>query len=157
MDNEAVEAMKEAVDIAPSIWESMESLVGDVVSVKFNLPDALMNAKVLTKRLSDNIRAMQESDPAADRKALRDDATVFAKVSFNRDLWLSLIWLAFTFHLSDGNFIVQRVQESWSRETVTARPASEHDTPYERDRGERDVTPRLVLLTVNPQTVFATD
>lgn len=80
LDNEAVEAMKVAVDIAPSIWESMETLVGDVVSAKFNLPDALINAKALTKRLSDNIRAMRESDPAADRKALRDDATVFAKV-----------------------------------------------------------------------------
>lgn len=80
LDNEAVEAMKVAVDIAPSIWESMETLVGDVVSAKFNLPDALTNAKTLTKRLGDNIRAMRESDPAADRKALRDDATTFAKV-----------------------------------------------------------------------------
>ena len=82
LDNEAVEAMKEAVDIAPSIWESMETLVGDVASAKFNLPDALINAKALTGRLSDNIRAMRESDPAADRKALRDDATAFAKVRF---------------------------------------------------------------------------
>ena len=82
LDNEAVEAMKVAVDIAPSIWESMETLVGDVASAKFNLPDALVNAKALTKRLSDNIRAMRELDPAADRKALREDATTFAKVWF---------------------------------------------------------------------------
>jgi hypothetical protein len=80
LDNEAVEAMKVAVDTAPSVWKSMETLVGDVVSTKFNLPDALINAKALTKRLSDNIRAMRELDPAADRRALRDDATAFAKV-----------------------------------------------------------------------------
>jgi hypothetical protein len=80
LDNEAVEAMKVAVDIAPSIWGSMETLVGDVVSAKFNLQEALVSAKVLTKRLGDNIRAVREADPTADRKALRDDATAFAKV-----------------------------------------------------------------------------
>ncbi|KAF9644472.1 hypothetical protein BDM02DRAFT_3102873 [Thelephora ganbajun] len=79
LDNEAIDAMKVAVDIAPSIWESMETLVGDVVSAKFNIPEALINAKALTGRLSDNIRAVRESDPTADRKALRDDATAFAK------------------------------------------------------------------------------
>lgn len=84
LDNEAVDAMKVAADIAPSIWESMEALVGDVGSAKFNLPDVLTNAKTLTKRLRDNIRAMRESDPTADRKALRDDATAFAKVRFQQ-------------------------------------------------------------------------
>lgn len=70
--------MKVAVDIAPSIWESMETLADDV-SAKFNISEALVNAKALTRRLSDNIKAVRESDPAADRKALRDDATAFAK------------------------------------------------------------------------------
>ena len=80
LDNDAIDAMKVAVDIAPSIWESMEALVGDVVSAKFNIPEALISAKALTKRLGDNIKAVRESDPTADRKALRDDATAFAKV-----------------------------------------------------------------------------
>lgn len=79
LDNEAMEAMTVAVDIAPSIWESMEALVCDVVSAKFNIPEALVSAKALTKRLSNNIRAVREADPTADRRALRDDATTFAK------------------------------------------------------------------------------
>jgi len=95
LDNDAIDAMKVAVDVAPSIWESMEALVGDIVSAKFNVPEALISAKALTKRLSDNIKAVRESDPTADRKALRDDATVFAKVRpspwSNMSLGLSLI------------------------------------------------------------------
>lgn len=67
------------MDIAPSVWESMETLADDV-SAKFNISEALVNAKALTRRLSDNIKAVRESDPVADRKALRDDATAFAKV-----------------------------------------------------------------------------
>ena len=94
LDNDAIDAMKVAVDIAPSVWESMEALVGDVVSAKFNIPEALISAKVLTKRLGDNIKAVREFDPTADRKALRDDATAFAKVRlsphFNGDLRLAL-------------------------------------------------------------------
>lgn len=94
LDNDAIDAMKVAVDIAPSVWESMEALVGDVVSVKFNIPEALISAKALTKRLDDNIKAVREFDPTADRKALRDDATAFAKVRlsphFNGDLRLAL-------------------------------------------------------------------
>lgn len=80
LDSDAVDAMKIAVDIAPSVWESMETRVGDIVSAKFNISEALTTAKVLTKRLSHNIKAVRELNPAADRKALRDDATVFAKV-----------------------------------------------------------------------------
>ena len=95
LDNDAIDAMKVAVDIAPSIWESMEALVGDIVSAKFSIPEALISAKTLTKRLGDNIKAVRELDPTADRKALRDDATAFAKVRlspyFNVDLGPSLI------------------------------------------------------------------
>jgi len=81
LDNDAIDAMKVAVDIAPSVWESMEALVGDVSSAKFNISEALVSAKALTNRLGDNIKAVRESDPTADGRALRDDATAFAKVS----------------------------------------------------------------------------
>ena len=117
LDNDAIDAMRVAVNIAPSIWESMEALIDDVVSAKFNIPEALASAKTLTKRLGDNIKAVRELDPTADRKALRDDATAFAKVKlspcFNVDLRLLLIWLARSLCVSDGNFIMQRIQEPW--------------------------------------------
>lgn len=123
LDNDAIDAMNVAVDIAPSIWESMEALVGDVVSAKFSIPEALASAKALTQRLSDNIKAVREADPTADRKALRDDATAFAKVRqspcFNGDLWLSLISLERFFCASDRDFVMQRVQDSWGRAAAT--------------------------------------
>ena len=111
LDNDAIDAMKVAVDVAPSIWESMEALVGDVASAKFNIPEALASAKVLTKRLGDNIKAVRESGPTADRRALRDDATAFAKVSpcFNGDPRLLLISLGCFPRLPDGDFTVQCV------------------------------------------------
>ncbi|KAF9644305.1 hypothetical protein BDM02DRAFT_3131847 [Thelephora ganbajun] len=75
LDDEAIDVMRVAVDTAPSVWRS-ETLVGDVVPAKFNI---LISAKALTQRLSDNIKVVRESDAIADRRTLRDDATVFAK------------------------------------------------------------------------------
>ena len=46
--------MKVAVDIAPSIWGSMEGL--DIGSAKLNVSEALFDTKALTKRLNNNIR-----------------------------------------------------------------------------------------------------
>jgi hypothetical protein len=71
LDNDAIDAMKVAVDIAPSIWGSMEGLVRDIVSAKFDVSEALINAKALTKRLNDNIKAVRESDPTADTNLRR--------------------------------------------------------------------------------------
>ena len=93
LDNDAIDAMKVAVDIAPSVWESMETLVDDVVSAKFNIPEALIGAKALTERLGENIKAVRELDPTADRRALRDDATAFAKVRLSLSFtFVDLIW-----------------------------------------------------------------
>ena len=35
--------MKVAVDIVPSVWESMEALVGDIILAKFSVPEALIS------------------------------------------------------------------------------------------------------------------
>ena len=90
LDNDAIDAMKVAADITPSIRGSMERLVGDIVSAKFDVSEALINVKALSKRLRDNIRTVQESDLTADTKALRDEATTFTKIClspcFNTDL-----------------------------------------------------------------------
>lgn len=81
LDNDAIDAMQVAVDVAPMVWEVMDTIVDEIQGTKIDLPESLTNAKALTQRLTYNIRAVKEADPAADRKALRDDATVFAKVS----------------------------------------------------------------------------
>ena len=53
----------------------MEGLVGDIVSAKFDVSEASINAKALGKRLSD-VRVARESDT----KALCDDATALLRV-----------------------------------------------------------------------------
>jgi hypothetical protein len=128
LDNDAIDAMKVAVDIAPSIWGSMGGLIRDIVSAKFDVSEALINVKALIKRLNDNIKAVRESDPTADTKALRD---AFVKVClspcFNTDLGMANLgfWVLCCFCVSDGNFIRQYLQESWNRKTVAGRPTSE--------------------------------
>ena len=117
----------------------MEGLVRDIVSARFHVSEAPTNAKVVTKRLSDTIKAVRESGPTADAKALRDDATAFAKVClspcFNTDLQMANLafWVLCCFRVSDGDFIMQCLQESWNRRTVAGRPTSENDPSHECD------------------------
>ena len=58
----------------------MEGLVHDIVLAKFDVSEALINAKVLTKRLNDDTQAVRASDPTLNMKVLRNDATAFTKV-----------------------------------------------------------------------------
>ena len=76
LENDAIHVMKVAVGIAPSIWESMEGLVGDIVWAKSDVSEALISAKALAKSLSDNIKMIRESDT----KVPCGDATVFVRV-----------------------------------------------------------------------------
>ena len=139
LDNDAVDEMKVVADITPSIWESMQGLVGDIISAKFDVSEALVDAKVLAKRPSDKPKAVRESDPTTGTKALRDDTTASAKVCpsrcFNIDLRPANLafWLPRCFCVLDGDFIVQCVQESWSRKTAAGRPTSENDPFHECD------------------------
>lgn len=70
--------MKEAVDVAPAVWTMMDEILGE--DANLHVRESLERAKSVTKRLSELIRAMQEGDPTADRKILREDAHVFLKV-----------------------------------------------------------------------------
>jgi len=67
------------VDVAPVVWEVMDTIVDEIQGTKIDLSESMTNAKSLTQRLTYNIRAVKEGDPTADRRALRDDATSFAK------------------------------------------------------------------------------
>lgn len=78
VDKEALHAVKEAVDVAPAVWTMMDEILGE--DANLHVRESLERAKSVTKRLSELIRAMQEGDPTADRKILREDAHVFLKV-----------------------------------------------------------------------------
>jgi hypothetical protein len=84
VDKEALDAMRVAVEAAPAVWEMMDEILSEVnetQDAKIDVRDNLAKAKVVTDRLRANIRAVQQGHPTADRKALREDAHVFVKVT----------------------------------------------------------------------------
>ena len=72
------------MDSAPAIWDLMQEMVETMPetpgsSVDFH--DSVDKAKIVTERLRVNIITVRAGDPAADRRALRDNAHLFVKVS----------------------------------------------------------------------------
>ena len=55
LDNDSISLMNVTMDIAPSIWESMDILVGEIVLAEFNVSKVSISVKVLAKRLNNNI------------------------------------------------------------------------------------------------------
>ncbi|KAF8120935.1 RAM signaling pathway protein-domain-containing protein [Boletus edulis] len=88
VDNDALDSMEAAVDSAPAIWDLMQEMVetmSDTAGSNGDFRDSIDKAKVVTERLRANIATVRTGDPAADRRALRDNAHLFVKVS---QLWL---------------------------------------------------------------------
>ena len=84
VDNDALDSMEAAVDSAPAIWDLMQEMVETMPetpgsSVDFH--DSIDKAKIVTERLRVNIITVRAGDPTADRRALRDNAHLFVKVS----------------------------------------------------------------------------
>ncbi|KAI0065424.1 hypothetical protein BV25DRAFT_1821826 [Artomyces pyxidatus] len=79
VDKEAIDAMKKAVEAAPSVWSMMETMLVDIPESRDEIKEALSSAQSLTNQLKDSIAALQEDAPV-DRKALREDAHAFVKI-----------------------------------------------------------------------------
>ena len=80
VDKEALQAIKEAVDVAPTVWYMIEDVLEDILSSKADFREGLNKARAVTKRLADMVVTMQENDSPIDRKSLREDARSFLKV-----------------------------------------------------------------------------
>lgn len=81
VDNEAIDAMKVAVDAAPPVWEMMDEILAVVPETKEELSGVLERAKALTERMKANISVLESNDVNADKGSFREDAHGFAKVS----------------------------------------------------------------------------
>ncbi|KAF8628409.1 hypothetical protein AX15_003931 [Amanita polypyramis BW_CC] len=79
VDKEALHAIKGTVDIAPSVWDMIESALEDVLPVRVDIRDGLNRARAVTKRLADMVVTIQDNDSLSDRKLLREDARLFLK------------------------------------------------------------------------------
>ncbi|KAF8636525.1 hypothetical protein AX17_003338 [Amanita inopinata Kibby_2008] len=79
VDKEALQAVREAVEIAPTVWDMMENVLKQVLSTNVDIRNSLNRARLITKRLTDMIRTLHENDNFNDRRLLREDARLFLK------------------------------------------------------------------------------
>jgi hypothetical protein len=79
VDNEALQAIQAAVEVAPTVWDMMEQTLGDALDA--DVRESLDKARAVTRRLADMTRSMQEGgDGTLDRRVLREDSNLFLKV-----------------------------------------------------------------------------
>ncbi|KIK63550.1 hypothetical protein GYMLUDRAFT_57243 [Collybiopsis luxurians FD-317 M1] len=95
VDNEALQAVQSAVEVAPTVWQLMEGvLLGDGksttgksagtngINVK-EIKESLDGAKEITRRLADCVQTIRNKESGTDvgteRKNLREDAHLFLK------------------------------------------------------------------------------
>ncbi|KAF8842515.1 hypothetical protein BDN67DRAFT_1035971 [Paxillus ammoniavirescens] len=82
VDKDALDSMEAAVESAPAVWDTMKEIVGslsEMPGTSQDIQDSIEKAKDITERLRANILSTRAGDPAADRKALREDAHMFVK------------------------------------------------------------------------------
>jgi RAM signalling pathway protein len=79
VDKEAFQAVREALEVAPVVWDQIEEALGDISTNK-DTQQVLENARLVTRRLSDDIHAISEDNPESDKKAVGDSAHLFLKV-----------------------------------------------------------------------------
>lgn len=80
VDKEAIDAMKVAVEAAPSVWEMIDEILANSPDIKEELSAVLDRGKLLTEKLKGNITVLESGDLNADRGNFREDAHGFAKV-----------------------------------------------------------------------------
>ena len=109
VDNDALNSMEAAVESAPATWDLMQEMVesmSETPELSGDFRDSIDKAKIVTERLRVNIVTVRAGDPTADRRALRDNAHLFVKVSqacFNTHLFpaLPLLTSAMSFFTVD--------------------------------------------------------
>ncbi|KAF9049232.1 hypothetical protein BDZ89DRAFT_1126642 [Hymenopellis radicata] len=79
VDKEAIQAVQNAMDVAPVVWDMMEDVLGDALEAQKDTRECLDRARSVTTRLTDLVRAMKDGDMTSDKGALRDDAHLFLK------------------------------------------------------------------------------
>lgn len=81
IDKEAIDAVKAAVEAAPTVWGLTEQLMLEDPALHSELQGKLTKAKDVTGRLCKNIALLGRGDLPVDRTAIREDSHVFASVS----------------------------------------------------------------------------
>ena len=81
VDREAIDAMSKAVEAAPPVWATMDSILADLPENQEDIKETLIKAQNVTQQLKADISLLQDGT-YVERKSLRNDAYLFVKVSF---------------------------------------------------------------------------
>jgi hypothetical protein len=81
VDKEAIDAMSKAVEAAPPVWAMMDSIIADLPENRDDIKETLIKAQNVTQQLKTDILLLQDG-MNVERKAIRNDAYLFVKVSF---------------------------------------------------------------------------
>ena len=76
-DKEAFQAVREALEVAPVVWDQIEEALGDISGR--DTQQVLENARLVTRKLSDDVHGIPNS-PESAKKAISDSAQLFLKV-----------------------------------------------------------------------------
>lgn len=142
VDREAMEAMAGAVKAAPTVWSMLEEVASDLIGTPHDLTLSLAKAQTITRRLSDNIRAVQEGVSNADKRALREDAHAFIKVlkqMITTDLQ------TMTDLLIDRRFAFENRKRVWPRSATVTPAPQRHRQAHKCNPRVCDASTRLLF------------
>ena len=115
--------------------------MADVLSEKLDVRESLDKARLVTKRLVELIGLVQDGDSTSDKRALREDAHTFLKVSLEqRTSWVPLAYIIRT----DGRPTVQHDQDVRRPARAVWHAACQDGPAHERDDRVRDPPARLL-------------
>ena len=78
VDKEAFQAVREALEVAPVVWDQIEEALDDISSR--DIQQVLENARFVTRKLSDDVHSISEDSLESAKKAISDSAHLFLKV-----------------------------------------------------------------------------
>jgi hypothetical protein len=127
IDGVAVDAIKKAIGVAPPVWVLVEDLLLQDPGLHKTLHETLSKAEGVTEKLQADIRNLG-TDPIH-RKALRDDAHIFANVSC-----IYVLFQVFgSSTLLDCHSASERNQEIWLHASPLIGSEKQHGSAYTSD------------------------
>ncbi|KAF9024704.1 hypothetical protein BDZ89DRAFT_1135845 [Hymenopellis radicata] len=76
VDKEAIQAVQNAMDVAPVVWDMIEDVLGDALEAQKDTRECLDRARSVTTRLTDLVRAMKDGDMTSDKTVVQLSNTV---------------------------------------------------------------------------------
>ena len=166
VDNDALNSMETAVNSAPTIWELMQEMVetmSETPGLSGDFRDSIDRAKVITEHLRANIVTVRARDPSADRRALRDNAHLFVKVSqhysclYSGSTFSPWLTLFSPFFAADCRKIVELYQDIWFLARSLPRSAFQDGSSHQFNTGICHASTRIILFSFKYSSLVLPD